>query len=145
MYSPLHNPNAPALAPRRALLLFCFFSFFGCSSSSVREHERRQGAKINIPHFITHTANYKGKAISLELNVDGPIDLSKGQSLCDYVGRDAKFTTFGPKGERLNLVITIPAGLAVPQVGNSDDVRVWLFCKRGELKQGNEAKSIEIR
>ena len=52
--------------------------------------------------------------------------------------------TPGPRVGQLRLVITIPEGLAVPEVGYLDDVWVTFVCTRGNLQQGNEAKSIEI-
>jgi hypothetical protein len=92
---------------------------------------------------MNNTGTYKDKSISLLLKVDEAIDRSQGQSLRDYVGRDVKFTTTGPRGEQLNLVITIPEGLSVPNAGNSDEVVVTFVCTRGDLRQGNEARSIE--
>jgi len=130
---------------RMVLVLFVPFLLFpvSCSSPLSLERERRRGAKVNLADFINNTTAYKGKAIMLDLKVDEPIVPSQGKSLQDYIGRDVKFTAVGPKGERLNLVITIPAGLAVPAVGQSDEVSVTFVCTRGNLRQGNEARAVE--
>jgi hypothetical protein len=132
--------------PRRevsVLLNSCLLLVAGCSSASDGDPPHRQGAKINLPHFMSHTAAYRGKSVNLRLKVDEPIVQTKGQSLRDYVGRDVKFRALGPRGEQLRLVITIPPGVPVPEVGNADEVIVTFVCTRGNLRQGNEARSIE--
>ncbi len=91
---------------------------------------------------MQNTATYKGKIITLALKVDEAIDWGQGKSLRDYVGRDVRFTTTGPKGERLNVVIKIPEGVAVPEVGPSEEVSITFLCTRGNLRQGNEAEII---
>lgn len=98
---------------------------------------------MNIPHFIKSTPTYKGKIITLGLKVDEPIARDQGQSLRDFVGRPVKFATTAPTGEQLNLVINIPAGSSVPEVGHLDDVVVTFVCTRGNLREGNEAKAIQ--
>jgi hypothetical protein len=117
----------------------------GCSgppaSHATAKHE---GPKVNIPSLIANPTAYKGKTISLTLKVDEAIARGKGESLRDYVGKEAKFMAAGPKGEKLNLVVKIPPGLTVPEVGKADEVRVTFICTRGSLRQGNEAKSIEL-
>jgi hypothetical protein len=50
----------------------------------------------------------------------------------------------GPKGEHLNIVITIPEGLSVPEVANSDEVSVTFVCSLGSLLRGNQAQIIAI-
>ncbi len=126
-------------------LLACVLFLAGCSpphaSHASAKHE---GPKVNIPNLIANPTAYKGKTISLTLKVDETITRSKGESLRDYVGKEAKFSAAGPKGEKLSLVIKIPAGLLVPEVGNADEVRVTFLCTLGNLRQGNEAKSIEL-
>jgi hypothetical protein len=127
-------------ARARSFLLILFLLVLGgCSSSSTLRGTKphRQGAKVNIPDFINNTAAYKGKSLSLLLKVDEGIDRSKGQSLRDYVGRDVKFMALAPGGQRLSLVITIPAGLSVPEVGKSDEVTVTFVCTRGDLRPGS--------
>jgi hypothetical protein len=114
----------------------------GCSSPSY-EVPHHRGPKINVSHFAKKTATYKGKSITLDVQIDEPI--GQGRSLRDFVGRDVKVATLGPKGERVTFVITIPQGLSVPEVGNSDDVSVTFLCTRGSLQQGNEATLIEKR
>jgi hypothetical protein len=113
----------------------------GCSSPPAGEEERHRGAKINIADFIRNPVPYKGKAITLDLKVDEAI--AKDQTLRDYVGRDVKFMTLGPKGERLDLVITLPKALTVPEVGRGDMVMITFLCTRGSLREGNEARFID--
>lgn len=127
-----------------ALLLLSLAVLGGCRSRAGQEEPHHVGAKINIADFIRNTAAYKGKALMLPLRVDEPIAPGPGQSLRSYAGRDVKFTTVGPKGERLDLVIRIPEGLPVPEVGTSAEVFVTFVCTRGSLRQGNEARAIEI-
>jgi hypothetical protein len=132
--------------PRRLgwiMLVLSLVGLGGCSSSSSNARPRRQGGKINIAHFAANPAAYKGKSMSLRLKIDEAIDRNQRQSLRDYVGREVKFTTSGPRGERLNLVINIPADLPVPEAGYSDEVSVTFVCTRGDLRKGNEAMSIE--
>jgi hypothetical protein len=102
------------------------------------------GAKTNVGDFGRRPSAYRGKSITLDLRVDEAIDRDRGQSLRDYAGRDAKFTAAGPKGERLKLVVTIPPGFDVPEVGHGDEVVVTFVCARGSLRQGNEAKAIRV-
>jgi hypothetical protein len=128
-----------------ALLVLCLPLLGGCQSRVEPEEPHHVGAKINIADFIQNTVAYKGKAIMLPLKVDEPTAPAQGQSLRNYLGRDVKFTTRGPKGERLDLVVKIPESLAVPEVGNSGEVFVTFVCTRGSLRQGNEARAIQAR
>ena len=116
----------------------------GCSPSHGNNESRHHGPRVNIADFITHTAAYKNRSITLALKVDEPIVRQQGQSLRDFVGRDVKFMNVGPKGERLNVVITIPEGLSVPDAAQSDEVSVTFLCSRGNLLRGNEAQIIVI-
>ncbi|HEV3258679.1 MAG TPA: hypothetical protein VG013_17520 [Gemmataceae bacterium] len=134
------------MGPRRLgfVLLVPWLCLLGACSSPARIDEPHHvGPTINIADFIKNTAAYNGKSITLRLTVEEDMARSRGHSLRDYVGRDVKFTKRGPKGELLNLVITIPKGLSVPEAGNSDEVFVTFVCTRGSLRQGNEARSIE--
>jgi len=93
-----------------------------------------------MAHFIKNTPTYKGKTITHGLKID---EGNQGRSLRDFMGKDVKFAAIAPNGEHLNLVITIPEGLSVPDLSYSSDVVVTFICKRGELRQGNVAKSIQ--
>jgi hypothetical protein len=128
-----------------ALLVLCLPFLGGCRPRVEREESPHVGAKVNIAHFIRNTAAYRGKAIMLALKVGEPIASSQGQSLRSYVGRDVKFTSLGPRGERLEVTIRIPEGLSVPEVGNSDEVFVTFVCTQGSLGQGNEARAFHTR
>jgi hypothetical protein len=133
--------------PRRIVLalLLCGLSLAsGCRPGAPLGEPHHVGAKINIPDFLNNTIAYKGKAVMLSLRVDEPIVPAQGQSLRDYAGREAKFTTRGPRGERLDLSVRIPQGLSVPEVGNGDEVFVTFVCTRGSLRQGNEARAIQL-
>jgi hypothetical protein len=101
------------------------------------------GAKINISDFISNTGAYKGKVIMLPLRIDEPSVAAQDPSLRNYLGRDVHFTTRGPKGERLDLVIRISEDLSVPEVGSAGEVFVTFVCTRGSLRQGNEARAIQ--
>src|SRR5262249_52735794 len=121
----------------------------GCSPSARSraddEEAYHPGPKLNIPDFIKNTAAYKGKVITLLLKIDEAAPQGQGQTLQAFVGRDVKFRTAEPKGEQLHLVITIPKDLPVPDASPSDELSVRFACTRGNLRQGNEAKSIEKR
>ena len=128
-----------------AILGCCWLALgVGCSPAHVSNEPRHYGPKINISDFVTHTAAYKNRSITLALKVDEPIDRQQGQSLRDFVGRDVRFMSLGPKGEHLNLVIKIPEGLAVPDVSHSDEVSVTFMCSLGNLSRGNEAQVIAM-
>jgi hypothetical protein len=136
------------MLPSRVFLVILGCSWLpldvGCSPSHGNKETRHYGPKINVSDFVTHTAAYKNRSITLTLTVDEPIDRQQGQSLRDFVGRDVKFTSLGPKGEHLNLVIKIPDGLSVPDVSRSDEVSVTFMCSLGNLSRGNEAQIIAI-
>jgi hypothetical protein len=108
------------------------------------ETHRHSGPKVNISDLIRHTAAYKGKTMTLNLKVDEPILAGKGKSLRDFAGKDVKFTAPASNGERLNLVIKIPENVAPPEAFQSDELRVTFTCTRGDLRQGNEARTIEL-
>jgi hypothetical protein len=129
------------MASRHALFLLVFIG--GCSSTPGGDDPHHRGPKINIPHFIKNTATYKGKTITLDVIIEEA--MSQGQSLRDYVGRDVKVAAIGPKGQREPFVITIPQGLAVPEIGQADEVSVTFVCTCGNLRQGNEARLIQRR
>jgi hypothetical protein len=121
-----------------------FLCVVGCTSRpSHHEEPRHYGPKVNLQDFMRNTANYKGRIITLTLRVNESIDRGQGQSLRDCIGRDVKFVSTGPQSERLNVVIKIPEGISVPELGQSDEVSVTFVCARGMLRQGNEAKIVE--
>jgi hypothetical protein len=130
-------------AASRLAVFFSLLLIGGCSSTPAGEDPHHRGPKINLSHFVKNTATYKGKAITLDVVIDEAIP--QGQSLQNYVGRDVKVAALGPKGEREPFVITIPQGLAVPDVGHADEVSVTFVCTRGSLRQGNEARLVERR
>jgi hypothetical protein len=125
------------------VVAFCLLCVTGCPGRPSHDEPRHYGPKVNIRDFIQHTATYKGRVMTLALEVDEAIDRGQGKSLRDFVGRDVKFTTTGPQGERLDVVIKIPEGVSVPEVGQSEEVSITFICTRGILRQGNEAKIIE--
>jgi hypothetical protein len=115
--------------------------FAGCSPIATRSH--RRGPKVNILHFTNNPATYQGKTISLILKMRDTGSANQDQFLRDYVGKNVTFTARASKDQQLNIVITLPANLSIPDVRVSDEVRVVFTCTRGSLQQGNEAKSIE--
>jgi hypothetical protein len=121
-----------------ALCVLC-----GCPSPPSHEEARHYGPKVNIRHFLQNTITYKGRLVTLTLKVDEAIDRGQGKSLRDYVGQEVKFTTTGPGGERLNVVIKIPEDVSVPELGQSAEVSITFLCTRGSLREGNEAKIIQ--
>jgi hypothetical protein len=121
----------------------CFLFLPGCSRQPSRDEPRHYGPKINLRDLLLNTANYKGRILTLALEVSEAIDRGQGKSLRDYVGQDVHFTTTGPHGERISLVIKIPPGVSVPEVGPTEQVSVTFLCTRGNLREGNEAKIIE--
>jgi hypothetical protein len=121
----------------------CLVGVAGCTDRPGRDEPRHYGPRVNIRDLMQNTAAYKGRIITLALKVDEASDRGRGKSLRDYVGRDVKFTTTGPKGERLNVVIRVPEDVSVPEVGQLEEVSITFLCARGALRQGNEAKIIE--
>jgi hypothetical protein len=116
---------------------------WGCTSTTPAKKAHHHGAKINISDFMNHTAAYKGKTITLILKIDESSTAGKA-SQPEKGTREVKFTTVGPKGEHLNLVIGVPEEVSVPEVGPSDDVVVTFVCTQGSLRQGNHAKAVQI-
>jgi hypothetical protein len=118
----------------------------GCSRHATEhETERHVGPKVNVPDFMAHASNYKGKTITLVLRIDEPIDRSSGQSLRTIAGRDVRFSTKGGlKGTPTELTIHVADVPNLPEVGRGDEVRVTFLCSRGNLREGNEAKMIEL-
>jgi hypothetical protein len=143
----LYREDRP-VGSRRCICLIVVAGFLilsaGCSSSAEPEERRHIGPKVSVSHFLKNTTKYKGRLISLVLDVDEDIQKSRGQSLRDYLGKNVKFTTQAPSGERVNLVVSIPADLPLPDVGRSDTVFVTMLCTRGNLRGGNEAKLIDF-
>jgi hypothetical protein len=124
-------------------IFLCCFLVAGCTSSATTRKVHHHGAKINIADFIHHTAAYKGKTITLILKLDH--SSAAGKILrTDDGGRELKFTTVGPKGEQLNLIITIPQEMSLPNEDPSGDLMVTFVCSQGSLRQGNHAKAIQI-
>jgi hypothetical protein len=115
----------------------------GCSSRPDWETERhRHGAKVNILDFVTNTGAYRGKSITLELKVDEEGFRSQGRSLRGYVGKAVRFAILGLKGEQQKVVISIPAGVTIPEDA-SEEVFVTFVCTRGSLWEGNQARIVE--
>jgi hypothetical protein len=117
----------------------------GCTPSPISHKPHRQGPKVNLSHFLQHTGTYKGKTITLTLTIDEKIDRSQGQSLRQHTNRDVNFTARDPRGERFLVVIRIPETISIPEAASGDEVDVTFTCTRGDLRQGNEAKTIEMR
>ncbi|HEV2948729.1 MAG TPA: hypothetical protein VGX70_15245 [Gemmataceae bacterium] len=134
------------MGQRRVISVFlamCFLPVLGCTLSTPTRKVHHHGARINISDFINHTAAYKGKTITLILKMD-QTSVPSQASPRDHAVQELQFTTVGPKGERLNLVITIPEDLFVPKVNPSEEVMVTFVCTQGSLRQGNHAKTIQI-
>jgi hypothetical protein len=125
------------------VIALCLACLAGCPSRPSHDEPRHYGPKVNVRHFMQNTAAYKGRIITLALKVDEVIDRGQGKSLRDYVGRDVKFTTTGAGGERLNIVIKIPEGVSIPEVGQSEELSITFLCTRGMLREGNEARIVE--
>ena len=114
----------------------------GCSPpQATHATHQHQGAKISIPDFARNTAAYKGKTITLDLKIDETSAPDKRLTLRELVGKDVKFAAAG-KADRLTIVIKIPADLAIPEGGQTNEYRITFVCKEGSLRQGNEAKSV---
>jgi hypothetical protein len=116
----------------------------GCTSNPEHDERRHVGAKVNLSNFLKNTSEYKGRLVSLELQVDEEIDKNRGRTLKDFVGKNVKFTTVTKDGQSLNIAISIPADLEVPEAGKSERVFVTFVCTQGNLKQGNQAKVIDF-
>lgn len=101
------------------------------------------GEKVNIPDLIDNTEKYKGKTITLKLKVDTSIHVNDEKSLRDYVGSDVKFHTFGPKREKLSIVIGIPEGTDVPKAVYLDELVITFKCNEGHLQRANTAITIK--
>jgi hypothetical protein len=126
-----------------AILVVGLLPIGSCSSPAQPAKPRRQGAKVNVSNFAKQTTTYKGKTVTLSLKIDESINKNQSQSLRELVGKDAHFTTATPDGERLNLIISIPQDLSVPDATAGDDLVVTFVCQRGDLRQGNVAKLIQ--
>jgi hypothetical protein len=134
------------MSQRRVISVFlamCFLPILGCTAAAPARKVHHHGAKINISDFINHTVAYKGKTITLILKMD-QTSVPSQASPRDRAGQEVQFTTVGPKGEHLKLMITIPEEVSVPEVGPSDDVMVTFVCSQGSLRQGNQAKAVQI-
>jgi hypothetical protein len=117
----------------------------GCSSSTRSpETHHHEGPKINIPHFIADTSTYKGKTVTLALKLDEAASGGTTDSTGGFAGREVKFSIPDAKANRAQIVIKIPSGLAVPEVRAGDEVRVTFVCTHGSLREGNEARSIQL-
>jgi hypothetical protein len=128
----------------RVIIVFlCCLPVLGCTLSTPTRKVHPHGARINISDFIHHTVAYKGKTITLILKMDQASAPSQA-SPRDHAGQEVQFTTVGPKGEHLKLVIAIPQEMSLPNVGPSDDVMVTFVCTQGSLRQGNQAKAVQI-
>jgi hypothetical protein len=134
------------MGQRRVICVFlgmCALPVLGCTISTPARKVHHHGARINISDFINHTPAYKGKTITLILKMD-PTSVASQAKPRDHAGQEVQFTTLGPKGEQLKLVITIPQEVSLPNVGPSDDVMVTFVCTQGSLRQGNQAKAVQI-
>ena len=132
------------MGQRRVIVVFlCLLPVLGCTLSTSAPKVHHHGARINIADFIHHTAAYKGKTITIILKMD-QTSVPSQASPRDHAGQEVQFTTVGPKGEQLKLVIAIPQELSLPNVGPSDDVMVTFVCTQGSLRQGNQAKAVQI-
>lgn len=129
------------MAVRPLLFMGALVCLVGCSHATPNSGLRRLGTKINIANFIHRPQGYKGRIITLRLHVDDPA-VGAGRTLRERVGHDVRFTTTGPKGEQLKLVITIPRDLSVPDVGGGGEVTVTFVCGDGSTEHGNTAKAI---
>jgi hypothetical protein len=124
--------------------IICPIFMAGCTPrASHYDEPRHYGPKINLQDFMRNTAKYKGRLITLALRIDESPDRVQGKTLRDYIGREVAFATAGNQGERLRIVITIPASVSVPEAGQAETFSITFLCSRGMLQQGNEAKIIE--
>jgi hypothetical protein len=98
----------------------------------------------NLADFIDNTEKYKGKWITLEGDIESAVFLQKGTSLRDLVGGEVEIKKLkrGNGDARLDMRVSIPAGLDVPKSGYNDPLSIVFFCREGSLTVGNKAKSI---
>jgi len=134
------------LSRHRAVSVVCALAFLGvvgCADRPKGDGPHHYGSKVNVRDFLQNTDKYKGKIVTLTLKVDEAIDRGQGKSLRDYIGRDVKFISTGINGESSRVVIKIPEVVLVPEVGQSEEVRITFLCTQGNLQHGNEAKFME--
>lgn len=103
----------------------------------------QEGTSFDWADFIDNTGNYKGKTITLTLRVNSSVFADEGRSLRNLIGRNVELYGFGPNSERLDVIVSIPSDLSVPNVAFAESVVVTFLCKEGNLRRGNEAKAIK--
>lgn len=121
-----------------SMLLSCGRDKGGSASGGKGKGSGAPG-ETDIVDFIDNTHSYKGKTLTLPLNIVGSI---RG-TLRDNLGQEVKFWTSTKGGARLDVVILIPPSLAVPNARSLDEVIVTFVCKEGDLRHGNEATKIK--
>ena len=101
--------------------------------------------QFNFADFADNTEKYRGKVLKMGLFVtDAGLFKRRSQhSLREYVGKTVKLSNHGEDKVMLDILITIPSGLSVPNAMWGDDVIVEFRCVDGSLRSGNEAISIE--
>ena len=138
----------PGWAGRRAWVLLAAAASVlhgGCGSENKPIGEPHHvGGKVNTADLSKNPAAYRGKALTLKLQVAEPLDAAKGETLQSCVGKVAKFTCDGTGGVRFEILIRLPDGLKVPAVGLGSDVFVNFVCTRGRLREGNDARAVDL-
>lgn len=89
--------------------------------------------------FADNTQKYKGQTVTLALRVSSSI--FEGDSLRNYAGRPVQFRADGPKGEKVDVTVKMPAG-ELPNAKFGDPVLVTFVCSQGHLANGNDASKV---
>jgi hypothetical protein len=133
----MHSPRSVSGA---LLILSLSIALAGCTYAPSTHKPPRQGPKVNLLDLMHNTSAYKGKTMQFVLTVDEP----PGRTVREYVGRDLHLTAEAPGKERLHLTVTIPRGLAVPEVAAGAKVNVRFVCTRGEMQAGNVVRWMDL-
>ena len=98
--------------------------------------------------FIDHPERFKGETLTFLLS---PYELgykqegsgSIGLTLRDHIGQEVHFYGFAHgTSDRLDVMVTIPTGIDVPNARIGDYLNITFVCHDGTFKAGNVATSI---
>src|SRR5688500_19009068 len=77
--------------------------------------DKRPVLSVNPTDFVDHTEKYRGKVVTLPLMVRSTSIIGPGRSIRDLAGGSARFLGQTDDGNRLDMLIELPAGLDIPK------------------------------
>lgn len=107
---------------------------------ALREILKAPEKPFDLDHFIDNTAEYKGKIVTVEMEIES--NIARGVSLADSDNSYIRFSETTPEGLDAVIVVRTPKGIKMPRAQTGERVVVTFRCTEGKASFGNIAIAV---